>query len=159
MPDATLLPLAGNTIPARFSAFDLAVAGFLARYNGQSFEAYRLDLRLFHDWCTSVGLDPLMAQRPHLELFARHLEHERGNAPSTVHRRLCCLRSFFRTLHVDGIIERNPAEYVKMPKVYFDETRMVGLERSEISALIATARASTPTDGALVTMLALLGLR
>lgn len=157
--DATLLPAGDENRPARYSAFDLAAAGFLARYNGQSFEAYRLDLRLFHDWCTSVGLDPLLAQRPHLELFARHLEHERGNAPSTVHRRLSCLRMFFKTLHVDGIIDRNPAEYVKMPKVFFDETRMVGLERSEISALISTARASTPTDGALVTMLALLGLR
>ncbi|MEF9407167.1 tyrosine-type recombinase/integrase [Rhodococcus sp. IITD102] len=160
MSDATLLPLAGGpSAPARFTPFDLAVAGFLARYSGQTFASYQTDLRLYSQWCDSVGLDPLAAQRPHLELFARHLELERGNAPSTVHRRLSCLRMLYRTMHVDGLIDRNPAEYVKMPKVYFDETRMVGLERSEISALIATARASTPCDGAVVTMLALLGLR
>jgi hypothetical protein len=34
-------------------------------------------------------------------------------------------------------------EYVKMPEVFYDEIRMVGFERSEISALIATVRAST----------------
>ncbi|NKR61717.1 tyrosine-type recombinase/integrase [Rhodococcus hoagii] len=158
--DPTLLPFARRTeTPAVFSPFDLAVAGFLARYSGQTFSAYETDLRTYVQWCERVGLDPMQAQRPHLELFARYLEHERGNAPATVHRRLSCLRMLYRTMHHDGVIERNPAEYVRMPKVYYDESRMIGLSRSELSALISSARASTPTDEALVTMLALLGLR
>ncbi|MEU2002080.1 tyrosine-type recombinase/integrase [Rhodococcus sp. NPDC019627] len=159
--DATRLPSSASTSVTgfRFSPFELIVAGFLARYKGGTFDSYQLDLRLYTNWCNTVGLDPLSAERPHLELFARHLEIERGNAPSTVHRRLSCLRMFYRMAHVDGHVNRNPAEYVKMPKVYHDEARITGLSRTEMSSLVATARASSASDGALITMLALLGLR
>ena len=116
-------------------------------------------MRLYTEWLASVGLNILEVQRPHLELYARHLELDRQNAPSTVHRRLSCLRTFYRVAQVDGHVDRNPAEFVKMPKVYFDETRITGLSRTELSGLVAAARASTPSDGALITMLAMLGLR
>lgn len=161
MYDATRLPISNPvaTLPARFDPMDLIVAGFLARYSGGTLDSYSLDIRLYREWCRGVGLDPMQVQRPHLELFARHLEIERGNAPSTVHRRMSCLRMFYRIVHVDGHIDRNPAEYIKMPKVYYDESRMVGLSRTEMSALIAQARAAKPSESALITMLALLGLR
>lgn len=161
MYDATRLPISNPvaTLPAQFDPMDLIVAGFLARYSGGTLDSYSLDIRLYRQWCRGVGLDPMQVQRPHLELFARHLEIERGNAPSTVHRRMSCLRMFYRIVHVDGHIDRNPAEYIKMPKVYYDESRMVGLSRTEMSALISQARASKSSDGALITMLALLGLR
>ena len=161
MYDATRLPISTSnaTSTALYNPIDLIIAGFLARYKGGTFDSYQLDIRLYIEWCEAVGLDPMVAERPHLELFARHLEIERGNAPSTVHRRLSCLRMFYRMAHVDGHITRNPAEYVKMPKVYHDEARITGLSRTEMSALVSSARASTPSDGALITMLALLGLR
>ena len=161
MSDATRLPIpmpAATTV-ARFDQMDLIVAGFLARYSGGTLDSYSTDIRLYRQWCFTVRLDPMQVQRPHLELFARHLEVERGNAPSTVHRRLSCLRMLYRIMHGDGHIDRNPAEYIKMPKVYYDETRMVGLTRREMSALIFEGRNSEPSEGALITMLALLGLR
>jgi integrase/recombinase XerD len=161
MYDATRLPISRPTATsmARFDQMDLIVAGFLARYKGGTFDSYALDIRLFRDWCRSVELNPLAVERPHLELFARHLEIERGNAPSTVHRRLSCLRMLYRIMHVDGHIDRNPAEYIKMPKVFHDEARITGLSRNEMAALVAQARASKPSEAALITMLALLGLR
>lgn len=161
MYDATRLPISNpvTALPSRYDPLDLIVAGFLARYTGGTFDSYALDLRLFRAWCMEVGIDPMAVKRPHLELFARHLEIERGNAPSTVQRRLSSLRMFYRLMHIDGHIDRNPAEYVKMPKVYYDESRMIGLSRAEMSALISEANASTPSDGVLITLLALLGLR
>lgn len=161
MYDATRLPISkpAATSVAQFDQMDLIVAGFLARYQGGTLDSYSTDIHLYRQWCFTVRLDPMQVQRPHLELFARHLEIERGNAPSTVHRRLSCLRMLYRIMHVDGHIDRNPAEYIKMPKVYYDESRMVGLSRTEMSALIAHARAAEPSESALITMLALLGLR
>ncbi|MDV6267095.1 tyrosine-type recombinase/integrase [Rhodococcus globerulus] len=161
MYDATRLPISKPvaTDVVQFDQMDLITAGFLARYSGGTLDSYSTDIRLYRQWCFTVRLDPMQVQRPHLELFARHLEIERGNAPSTVHRRLSCLRMLYRIMHVDGHIDRNPAEYIKMPKVFYDESRMVGLSRTEMSALVSQARASKPSESALITMLALLGLR
>jgi site-specific recombinase XerD len=138
---------------------EIAAAGFLARYSGATFKAYTDDLRLFFGWAATHGLDPLQVTRPHLELYGRHLETERGNGPSTVHRRLTVLRGFYRLAAIDGFMDRSPAEHLRLPKVYKDETKTLGLDRQELGAIVAAARASSPRDGALISMLGLLGLR
>ena len=43
--------------------------------------------------------------------------------------------------------------------MYKDETKTLGLDRMELGQLIQTARASSPRDAALITLLGLLGLR
>ena len=148
-------------VPARLlSRAELAAAGFLARYTGLTREAYATDLRLLFEWCAQHELDALDdVTRAHLELFGRHLEHERGNAVASVLRRLSTVRCFYRCCVIDGTIGRSPAEYLRMPRLFVDDSRRLGLDRIELGALIAAARASTPTDAALITLLALLGLR
>ena len=47
----------------------IAVAAYLARFKGQSRVHTESDLRSFVNWCNRQGLDPLAAQRPHIELF------------------------------------------------------------------------------------------
>jgi hypothetical protein len=49
----------------------LAVAAYLARFKGSSREHTESDLRCYLAWCAEQGLDPLAAQRPHLELYIR----------------------------------------------------------------------------------------
>jgi len=49
----------------------LAVAGYLARFEGASREHTESDLRCYLAWCAERGLDPLAARRPHLELYIR----------------------------------------------------------------------------------------
>src|SRR5262249_17495561 len=49
----------------------LAVAAYLARFKGSSREHTESDLRCYLTWCAEDGLDPLAAQRPHLELYIR----------------------------------------------------------------------------------------
>jgi len=45
-----------------------AAAAYLARFKGSSREHTESDLRCYLSWCAEGGLDPLAAQRPHLEL-------------------------------------------------------------------------------------------
>jgi hypothetical protein len=47
----------------------LAVAAYLARFKGTSREHTESDLRSYLAWCAERGLDPLVARRPHLELY------------------------------------------------------------------------------------------
>ena len=146
--------------PIPISLAAAAVVGFLARYSSKAtVSAYALDLRLLFKWCAAQGVDPLDATRTHLELFARYLEDERGNAPASVHRRLCTIRSFYRIADIDDYVDKSPATHLRLPRVYRDETTTLGLDRLELVAVIAAARASTPSDAALITMLGLLGLR
>ncbi len=44
------------------------MAAYLARFKGTSREHTESDLRCYLAWCSERSLDPLVAQRPHLEL-------------------------------------------------------------------------------------------
>src|ERR1035437_3754668 len=146
--------------PVPISRAAAAVVGFLARSSSKNtVSAFALDLRLLFQWCAAQGLDPLDATRTHLELFARYLEDERGNGPASVHRRLSTITCFYRMAEIDNYLDRSPATHLRLPRVYRDETTTLGLDRTELGAILAAARASTPSDAALITMLGLLGLR
>ena len=62
----------------------LAVAAYLARFGGTSRTRTESDLRCYLVWCAERGLDPLAAQRPHLELYIRWMQEIRRFKPSTV---------------------------------------------------------------------------
>ncbi len=136
----------------------LAAAGYLARYSGRTRDAYALDLRTFFYWCTARGVAVFAMTRPHVELYVRWMEEERGYAPSTIARRLSTVVGFYRFAVIDGYLDRSPAEYVRRPRVP-EESQVLGLDRMQLGALVAAARASTPDDAALITLLGLLGLR
>ena len=71
---------------------------------------------------------------------------------------LSTVAGFYRFAVIDGYLDRSPAEYVRRPRVP-EESQVLGLDRMQLGALVATARASTPDEAALITMLGLLGLR
>jgi len=142
----------------RFSGAHLAAAAFLARYSGRTREAYAADLRGFLAWCAARQLDVFAASRPHIEVYVRWLEEERHLAPATVARRLSTVIGFYRCLVIDGRLEKSPADYVRRPRVSPD-SQALGLDRMQLGALVATARAAGPMDAALITCLGLLGLR
>ena len=77
---------------------------------------------------------------------------------STVARRLSTLGSFYRYCHVKGILERNPAANVRRPKVDV-ESRTLGLDRNELGGLLVQAGLGSAHDHALISLLALNGLR
>ncbi|MDV6299936.1 tyrosine-type recombinase/integrase [Dietzia maris] len=147
-------------IPPTFDTVDLLVEGFLARFSSESTRtAYAGDLALWRSWCVDRGLDVMTVERAHVELFARWLETERGNSASSVHRRLVCLRSFYRTMAADGRILVSPAECARLPRVRRDRTQYTHITRGELSTLLVTADDIGPTAGALISLMGVLGLR
>src|SRR5690242_6436413 len=95
----------------------LAVAAYLARFKGSSREHTESDLRCYLAWCAEHALDPLTAQRPHLELYIRWMQEIRRFKPSTVSRRFSVAAGFYRTCVLNGILEHSPAEHVRRPSV------------------------------------------
>ena len=141
-----------------FGPVQLAAAGFLARYSGRTRDAYALDLKTYFAWCAARGTEVFEMTRPHVEVYVRWMEEQRLYAPATTARRLSTVAGYYRFAVIDGYLDRSPAEYVRRPHVP-EESQVLGLDRMQLGALVATARASTPDEAALITMLGLLGLR
>jgi integrase/recombinase XerD len=141
-----------------FGPVQLAAAGYLARYSGRTRDAYALDLKTYFAWCAARGTEVFEMTRPHVEVYVRWMEEQRHYAPATTARRLSTVAGYYRFAVIDGYLDRSPAEYVRRPHVP-EESQVLGLDRMQLGALVATARASTPDEAALITMLGLLGLR
>ena len=137
----------------------LAVLAYLARFKGSSREHTDSDLRCFLAWCAERDLDPLSAQRRHLELYIRWMQETRRFKPSTISRRFSVTAGFYRTCAIDGVLDHSPAEHVRRPTVPA-ESPTLGFTHLQFEALLTAARQSpNPYDFALVAMLGLLGLR
>jgi integrase/recombinase XerD len=137
----------------------LAVAAYLARFQGSTRYHTESDLRCYLAWCAQRGLDPVAARRPHLELYIRWMQEIRHFRPSTVSRRVSVVAGFYRTCVVDGLLEHSPAEHVRRPSVP-PESPTLGFTHLQFEALLTAARESSNLcDFALVAMLGLLGLR
>jgi hypothetical protein len=74
----------------------LAVAAYLARFKRAFRYHTESDLRCYLAWCAEHGLDPLVAPRPHLELYIRWMQEIRRCKPSTVSRRFSMAAGFYR---------------------------------------------------------------
>jgi site-specific recombinase XerD len=143
--------------PAFTDAERLALAGFLAGYRGLTREAYGLDLRQFTTWCRARSLALFAVRRADIEGFARDLE-ARGRARATVTRRLCTIAGFYRYAVEEELLEHSPAAHVRRPRVDY-ESHAVALDRNELGALLVAAGLGAPSEHALISLLALNGLR
>ncbi len=52
----------------------------------------------------------------HLRGFLAYLHNNRENKPSSIHRRVCTLKGFFKFLRSNKVIENDPAEDLSYPK-------------------------------------------
>jgi integrase/recombinase XerD len=147
---ATIEPL--FTEPER-----LALAGFLAGYTGLTREAYALDLRQFASWCQEFHIGLFQARRADIECFARDLE-ARGRARATITRRLCTIAGFYRYAVEEELLDHSPAAHVRRPRLDY-ESHATGLDRNELGALLVAAGLGPPAEHALISLLALNGLR
>jgi integrase/recombinase XerD len=135
----------------------LALAGFLAGYSGLTRQAYELDLRQFASWCQQHQLHLFGARRADIEFFARDLE-ARGRARATITRRLCTIAGFYRYAVEEELLDHSPAAHVRRPRLDY-ESHAVGLDRNELGALLVAAGLGPPPEHALISLLALNGLR
>ena len=159
----TTVPLSPSTEvpvvvdPVFTNAERAALAGFLAGYSGQTRDAYTLDLRRYTLWCQRHGLHLFDARRADIECYGRDLE-AKGRARAMVARRLCTVAGFYRYAVEEDLLDHSPAAHVRRPRLDY-ESHAVGLDRNEVGALLVAAGLGTPSEHALVTLLAINGLR
>jgi site-specific recombinase XerD len=135
----------------------LALAGYLAGYRGLTREAYTLDLRQFTGWCRERSLPLFSVRRADIETFARELE-ARGRARATVTRRLCTIAGFYKYAVEEEILDHSPAAHVRRPRLDY-ESHATALDRNELGAILVAAGLGPPAGHALLSLLALNGLR
>ncbi|HXL16303.1 MAG TPA: site-specific integrase, partial [Streptosporangiaceae bacterium] len=150
---AALVPIQ----PACNDAERLALAGFLAGYRGLTREAYALDLRQFTTWCRTHSLNLFAVRRADIEGFARDLEAH-GRARATVTRRLCTIAGFYRYAVEEELLEHSPAAHVRRPRLDY-ESHATALDWNELGAMLVAAGLGPPLEHALISLLALNGLR
>lgn len=139
---------------------NLAAMAFLGRFlNANTRAAYQLDLRLFFEWCASRGLHPFAAQRAHIQAFVVHLLEYRRNSAASVCRRLGTVSGYYDLAVVDGHIGHSPAHHLVLPKVHDDPAKRTWLNRFELGSLLRAARASSPSDWALISLMGTIGMR
>jgi integrase/recombinase XerD len=139
--------------PVFTDAERLALAGYLAGYRSLTREAYSLDLRQFTTWCRNRSLTLFAVRRADIESFARELE-----ARATVTRRLSTIAGFDKYAVEEELLDHSPAAHVRRPRVDY-ESHAVALDRNELGALLVAAGLGPPAEHALISLLALNGLR
>ncbi len=143
--------------PVFTNAERLALAGFLAGYSGLTRLAYELDLRQWASWCHQHHLRLFQVRRADIECFARDLEAN-GRARATITRRLCTIAGFYRYAVEEDLLDHSPAAHVRRPRLDY-ESHATGLDRNELGALLVAAGLGTAAEHALISLLALNGLR
>lgn len=155
-PNGALAVLSGpKALSPVQTASDLAAA-FLAGYSASTRAAYACDLKHWGTFLGGIAVEPLAAHRTHVDVYVRMCESD-GLSASTIARRLSTLAGFYAYAVAEDLIDRNPVQRVRRPKVS-DESPRLGLDRDELARLLAVST-KNPRDHALVCLLALNGLR
>jgi integrase/recombinase XerD len=166
---ATIAPERRAAEPAptpRFEALVLDFLGHLEFERGLSrntLSAYRTDLLQLGGFLAGRGRDATSATTADLSDFLAGLAEGNGRAPcstATVRRKAACLRSFYRHLRREELVEGDPAAGLATPR------RGRGLPRvlsyAEIQRLLAQPRGSEPAalrDRAILELMYACGLR
>lgn len=133
-------------------------AAWLLGFGPNTRAGYGRDLRAFLGWLEERGLDALDVQRAHVVAYARQMAEVDGKAPATVARHLSALGSFYQYLVDEDVLERSPVARVRRPRVSSDSPS-TGLDRGELTTLLAAAKKDGPRSHLFVLLGALNGLR
>ena len=126
-------------------------------------KAYVKDLKFFFDFLRSGGVTishPSEIKSYHFQLYRDDLL-ERGLASATVNRRLVCIRSFIKWAVAARLMEHNPLDTVKLPKVQ-TESPTVAFDDDEVLRMLNAPDLSThkgKTHRLIMVLLFHLGLR
>jgi integrase/recombinase XerD len=143
----------------------LAYLEFERGLSRNTLDAYRSDLLQFGRFLEERDLSALDAQASDiadfLEALARGKGEERPPAsPATIHRKSACLRSFYRHLRRDGLLERDPTATLSTPRRSRKLPQV--LTRGEVEKLLSQPSGTEPAalrDRALLELMYACGLR
>src|SRR2546423_2982907 len=128
-------------------------------------EAYRTDLQQFGAWLAEHDLSPLEVGHNQLSDFIAQLgtgakAGGRPAAPATVQRKVACLRSFYRHLRREEILDHDPTAELRAPRGGHKLPQV--LSRAEVKRLLEAPRGTEPRslrDRALLELMYACGLR
>ncbi|HEY1511037.1 MAG TPA: site-specific tyrosine recombinase XerD [Solirubrobacteraceae bacterium] len=127
-------------------------------------EAYRSDLQQFGEFLSRRGIDPLAVTPAELAAFVTELaEGREGRKPvkaATLQRKIACLRSFYRHLRRDGILDYDPTSELRAPRSRARLPKV--LSRDEVARLLQQPTGSSSAalrDRALLETMYACGLR
>jgi integrase/recombinase XerD len=153
--------------PAPITELMLDFLGYLELERGLSrntLEAYRNDLQQFGQFLAARRLDPLTIGPPQLAAFVSELADGRdGRSPvaaATLQRKVACLRSFYRHLRRERLIDHDPAAELRGPRSRARLPQV--LSRDEVVRLLEQPRGTSPAairDRALLETMYACGLR
>jgi integrase/recombinase XerD len=159
--------MATQVAQPRLTDLVLDFLGYLEVERGLSrntLEAYRSDLQQFGDFLTRRGLATMDLAPPELAEFITELAAGRDGrppcAPATLQRKVACLRSFYRYLRREQLIDHDPARELRAPRLPARLPHV--LSRDEILRLLSQPRGNSPTasrDRALLETMYACGLR
>ncbi len=140
----------------------LAYLEFERGLSRNTLEAYRSDLLQFGRFLEQHGLRAVEARGVDLADFLAALGGPPGRPASaaTVHRKCACLRSFYRHLRREGLLERDPTADLRAPRK--SQRLPQVLNRAEVQRLLAAPRGTDPAalrDRALLEVMYACGLR
>src|SRR5262249_5366775 len=107
--------------------------------------------------CKQNHLGLFRAGRADIECFAGDLE-ARGRARATITRRLCTIAGFYKYAVEEDLLDHSPAVHVRRPRLDY-ESHATGQDRNELGALLVAAGLGQSAEHALISLLALNGLR
>lgn len=135
----------------------MAYAGYLGRFHGNTLRLYERYLREFFVWCTQHSLHPLYdVKRAHVEFYVRHLI-ARGLAASSVNGAMTPVKGFYDMALWDEYIDRDPARKVALPKYSYKKVPIV--PNRDLNIFLEAAKNTSPRHWAIVTLLHSMGLR
>jgi integrase/recombinase XerD len=156
-----------TTIQRRLTDLTLEFLATLELERGLSrntLEAYRSDLQQYGAFLASHRRDPLEVGSTDLAAFVSELadggESRRPLAPATLQRKIACLRSFYRHLRREQIIDHDPTAELRPPRSRGRLPKV--LTRDEVNRLLAQPTGTSPAalrDRALLETMYACGLR
>jgi integrase/recombinase XerD len=163
-------PMATAQAPAaqrRLTDLTLDFLGALELERGLSrntLEAYRSDLQQYGLFLGRRGKDPLEVGPIDLAAFVSELADGREGKPpvaaATLQRKIACLRSFYRHLRREQIIDHDPTAELRPPRSRGRLPKV--LSRDEVNRLLEQPRGTSPAaqrDRALLETMYACGLR
>jgi integrase/recombinase XerD len=124
----------------------LAYLEFERGLSRNTLEAYRSDLLQYGRFLEERGSTAVKADGAEIEAFLAALGGSGGKAasPATIHRKAACLRSFYRHLRREGLLEADPTATVTAPRRGRKLPQV--LTRGEVTKLLDQPRGTAPTD-------------
>ena len=137
----------------------LAYLEFERGLSRNTLDAYRSDLFQFGLFLEARETSALDAGPADVADFLESLA-TKGASPATVHRKSACLRSFYRHLRRDGLLDTDPTATLSTPRRSRKLPQV--LTRAEIEKLLSQPRGTEPAamrDRALLELMYACGLR